>query len=101
MAEDTVVKEKTIPVSGLIPDNDIYISGYWDEVSITKPVRTFSIPFYNNCLLYTSTSLLKEALEFIRGLTMVQKLPCQYTVEELKERLILAKRAVEERKRCV
>lgn len=43
MAEDTVVKEKTIPVSGLIPDNDIYISGYWDEVSVTKPVRTFSI----------------------------------------------------------
>ena len=44
------------------------------------------------------TSLLKEALEFIRGLTMVQKPPCQYTVEELKERLILAKRAVEEGK---
>lgn len=34
------------------------------------------------------TSLLKEALEFIRGLTMVQKSPCQYTVEELKEHLL-------------
>lgn len=48
MAENMVVKEKTIPVSGLIPDNDVYISGYWDEVSVTKPVRIFSIPFYNN-----------------------------------------------------
>ena len=33
------------------------------------------------------TSLLQEALEFIRGLAMVQKPPCQYSVEELKEHL--------------
>ncbi len=42
------------------------------------------------------TSLLKEALEFIRGLATVEKPPCQYTVEELKERLILARQAIKE-----
>lgn len=33
------------------------------------------------------TSLLKEALEFIRGLATVEKPPCRYTIEELKEHL--------------
>ena len=43
-----VVKEKTIPVSGLVPDNDVFISGRWEETGTTRLFRIFSTPFYNS-----------------------------------------------------
>ncbi|WP_303181765.1 FimB/Mfa2 family fimbrial subunit [uncultured Butyricimonas sp.] len=43
-----VVKEKTIPVSGLVPNNDVFISGRWEETGTTRLSRIFSTPFYNS-----------------------------------------------------
>lgn len=40
----TVIREKTIPLSGLIPDNDVVITGHWDETGVTTLARIFSIP---------------------------------------------------------
>ena len=40
-----VAKEKTIALSGLIPDNDVIITGHWEETGVTTLSRTFSSPF--------------------------------------------------------
>jgi hypothetical protein len=44
-SDGTVVKEKSIPLSGLIPDNDVVITGHWDETGVTTLSRTSATPF--------------------------------------------------------
>ena len=39
-----VVREKQIPVSGLVRNNDVYVTGRWDA-DLTTPARIFSTPF--------------------------------------------------------